>query len=113
METVYRLGPHYHYGGPQRFFGAYFTKAPGQQDPAAQSKREFELSIKIGPQNLENRVLMAEYYATFIQDRELYEKILKEVIATPDDFGPQFLRLDNSEAKKRARKLLEQADEKF
>jgi hypothetical protein len=113
METVYRLAPRYYWGGVHRFFGGYFTKAPGQSDPGPKSKQEFELAIKEGPEDLENRVLMAEYYAVFVQDRALYEKILKEVLATPPDYGPELLRLDNAEAKKRARRMLAEADEKF
>jgi hypothetical protein len=112
METVYRLCPRYYWGGVNRFFGVYFTKAPGQKDPANDSKREFDRAMQF-PEDLENRVLMAEYYAPFVQDRALYEKTLKEVIALPDTYGPQLLRLDNSEAKKRAKKLLGEAEDKF
>ncbi len=113
METVYRLGPRYHFGGVHRFFGVYYTKAPGQSDPAGQSRREFERAIEVAPFYLENKVLMAEYYAVFVQDQELYERLLNEVLAAPEDAGPQFLRLDNSEAKKRARRLLAEVDERF
>lgn len=113
MEAVYRLGPRYFYGGPQRFFGVYFTKAPGQKDPGGDSRKQFERAVEIGPEDLENKVLFAEYYAKFAQDRELFEKLLKEVLATPVDFGPPELRLDNAEARKRAKALLEKADEIF
>lgn len=113
QETVYRLGPRYYWGGVHRFFGVYYTKAPGQKDPGPSSKKEFDLAVATGPENLENKVLYAQYYATFVQDRALYEKLLREVLATPDTFGPLVLRLDNSEARKRARLLLAEADDRF
>jgi hypothetical protein len=113
METCYRLGPNYYWGGPQRFFGVYFTKAPGQKDPGPDSKKQFDRAQEIGPEDLENKVLCAEYYATFVQDRALFEQLLREVIAAPEDYGPQALRLDNSEARKRAKGLLEKADDLF
>jgi hypothetical protein len=113
METIYRLGPRYYWGGVHRFFGAYYTKAPGQSNPGADSKREFELAVARGPENLENKVLMAEYWATFVQDRDSFERILKEVVATDpkSDIAP--LKLDNAEARKRATRLLAEIDERF
>jgi tetratricopeptide (TPR) repeat protein len=113
METIYRLGPTYYWGGVHRFFGAYYIKAPAQKDPLAQSKREFERAIKIGPEDLENFVLYAEYYATAAQDRDLFEKLLRQVAnSKPEDDIPA-MRLDNAEARKRARKFLEEIDERF
>ena len=70
-------------------------------------------TVEIGPEDLENKVLFAEYYATFAQDRALFEKLLKDVLAVPEDFGPQELKLDNAEARRRAKRLLEKADEIF
>src|SRR5207244_5869064 len=62
METIYRLGPSYYWGGVHRFFGAYYIKAPAQKDPLAQSEREFKRAVAEGPENLENTVLMAEFF---------------------------------------------------
>jgi tetratricopeptide (TPR) repeat protein len=113
METIYRLGPKYYWGGVHRFFGGYYVKAPGQSDPGAQSKREFERAVQVGPENLENKVLMAEYWATFVQDRDAYERILKEVLATDPANDIPALRLDNAEARKRAKRLLEEIDDRL
>jgi len=113
METIYRLGPRYYWGGVHRFFGAYYVKAPGQKDPGAQSKAEFELAVQRGPENLENRVLMAEYWAVCVQDREAFERILNEVISSDPAKDIPALRLDNAEARKRSKKLLETADDLF
>jgi hypothetical protein len=113
METVYRLGPTYYWGGVHRFFGAYYVKAPAQKDPGTQSKREFDRACDEGKANLENFVLKAEYWATFVNERPEFEKILKYVLSTrPEDDDPA-LRLDNAEARKRAKALLEKADDLF
>ena len=113
METIYKLGPSYYWGGVHRFFGAYYIKAPAQSNPLEQSKREFERATVEGKDNLENFVLMAEYYAKTKQDRPLYEKILKDVLASKPENDLPALRLDNAEARKRAKKMLETIDEDF
>lgn len=113
METIYRLVPSYYYGGVHRFFGAYYIKAPAVEDKLNNSKREFDLAVKAGPENLENTVLYAEYYAKAGQDRELFDKLLKSVVATRPEKDFPALRLDNAEARKRAKRMLETADEDF
>jgi hypothetical protein len=113
MEKIYKIGPEYYWGGVHRFFGVYYMKAPAQSDPLAQSKREFERAVAIGPENLENKVLYAEYAAKGGNDRALYEKLLKEVLATKPENDLPALRVDNAEARKRAQKMLETIDEDF
>jgi hypothetical protein len=58
------------------------------------------------------KVLMARYYATVTQDRALFEKTLKEVLATPGAIWPE-QRLANELALRRARRYLAQADDLF
>lgn len=112
METVYRLGPTYYWGGVHRFFGVYYLKAPAQKDPLGQSKREFEEAGRY-PQNLENKVLYAEYAAKADNDRALYERLLREVLESDPARDLPYLRLDNRRARERARKMLETIDEDF
>ncbi len=113
METVYKLGPTYYWGGVHRFFGVYYIKAPAQSDPLAQSGREFKRATEVGKDNLENYVLWAEYRAKAAQDREEFEKLLRQVIDSKPENDPAALKLDNAEARKRAKKLLEEIDEHF
>ncbi|MFQ5445275.1 MAG: TRAP transporter TatT component family protein, partial [Nitrospinales bacterium] len=66
---------------------------------------------------MENKFLMsyflqAKTYAVQIQDRELFEKLLKKVLETPSDVLPE-QRLANEVAKMKAEKLLERADDLF
>ena len=58
------------------------------------------------------KVLMARYYATVVQDRPLFEKTLKEVLATPGSIWPE-QRLANELALRRAHRYLAQADDLF
>lgn len=111
MERVYELGRTYYGYAPHRFFGVYFCKAPGQSDPANQSKEQFELGIAADPHNLETQVLMAEYYCRLINDDDLYEATLRNVVETPDETLPAHYRFDNHHAKKRAARLLAQFEE--
>jgi hypothetical protein len=58
------------------------------------------------------KVLYARYYATVVQDRDLYVRTLKEVLATPGSIWPE-QRLANELARRRAARYLAQVDELF
>jgi hypothetical protein len=58
------------------------------------------------------RVMMARTCAVIVQDRPLFEKTLKDVIATPNDVWPA-QRLPNILAKKRAARYLAHAEDYF
>ena len=56
------------------------------------------------------RVMFARFYAVIVQDRPLFEKTLKEVIAAPRTSGPT-QRLPNELAKRRAARYLAHAED--
>jgi len=56
--------------------------------------------------------MYARFYAVITQDRPLFEKTLKEVIAAPHDLWPE-QRLPNELAKKRAQRYLAHAEDYF
>jgi hypothetical protein len=58
------------------------------------------------------KVMMARYYAVITQDRPLFEKTLKDVIAAPHDIWPA-QRLPNELAKRRAARYLAHAEDYF
>jgi tetratricopeptide (TPR) repeat protein len=58
------------------------------------------------------KVMYARFFAVITQDRPLFEKTLKEVIAAPHDIWPQ-QRLPNELAKKRAQRYLAHAEDYF
>jgi hypothetical protein len=58
------------------------------------------------------QVMFARYYATITLDRPLFEKTLKDVLATPASVWPE-QRLANELAHRRAARYLAQADDLF
>ena len=99
--------------GPRLYLGVMETLAP----PALGGRPEvgrahFERAIELAEdQYLMPRVLFAEHYARLMFDRELHDRELDAVLqANPRVEG---LTLSNRIAQKRARELLESADEYF
>ena len=58
------------------------------------------------------KVLFARLYGTQVSDRELFERLLKEVIAAAPDAEPR-LGLANRLAQRRAERYLAQIDDFF
>jgi tetratricopeptide (TPR) repeat protein len=86
-------------------------KAMGGDPDAA--KRYFEEAIQMtSGKYLMARVLQARFYAVVIQDRALFEKILRDVLATQPDVMPS-ARLPNELAHRRAARYLKQAEDLF
>lgn len=78
-----------------------------------ESKRDFEESIALtSGKFLLARVMFAKFYAVQVQDRPLFERTLKEVLATPADVMPS-QRLANELAHRRAARYLKQAEDLF
>jgi tetratricopeptide (TPR) repeat protein len=107
------LNPEFFYGGSYRFYGGYFALVPtitGEQDPL-KSKENFDKAIAAAPEYLETKVLMAEAYCTHqkIKDRELFKKLLNEVISADLSAHPG-IYAENLIAQGKAKKMLE--DEK-
>ena len=73
-ETAY-------HGGPPRYWGAFYSIAPsfagGDMD---KSKEMYERALKLSPNNFATYVLYADSYARKVQDRALFERLLKTVI---------------------------------
>jgi hypothetical protein len=77
------------------------------------SKRYFEDAMAVtNGKYLLARVLMARFYAVVTQDRPLFDKLLKDAIATPADTLPA-ARLPNELAHRRAARYLKQAEDLF
>ena len=76
------------------------------------AKKHFDRAIEISNgENQMARVLYAEKYARMMFDRELHDKLLKQVVEA--DSGPQDQILINTLAKQRAAELLLGADDYF
>ena len=113
MKRVNKLDAGIRQGGVDQFYGIYFTVLPlGGGRDLDKARQHFERSIKIaGPDYLLNQVTVAEFYARYAFDQELFENTLKSVLAANPQV-PEFT-LMNAVAKMRAQALLGQVDELF
>ncbi len=113
LEGVVRLDPGHDKGGAQLYLGVLESLLP----PAAGGRPEvarghFERALELsGGRNLMAKVLYAERYARAQLDRELHDRLLKEVLAA--DAQAPGLTLTNTLAKRRAAQLLASADQYF
>jgi hypothetical protein len=111
IERVLALDEAFFYGAPHRYFGAYFALLPVGRD-LDKSRQHFERSLALAPAYAGTKVLMAETYAVKKQDRALFDKLLGEVLAMPDNAIPG-LEPETRVEKEKARELQEKADELF
>lgn len=109
MERCRELNANYFYGGPDRYFGAYYTKIPFPGGDKELSRKHFDTSIEQEPNYFATRVLMADMLATKADDRELFEKSLKYVLDAPVDVIPE-LSPEQAIEKKKAKKLMDDID---
>jgi tetratricopeptide (TPR) repeat protein len=113
MERVLALDENFFYGAAHRALGVVFAKAPaiagGDMDKA---KQHFDRALQIAPEYQGARVLWAEFYATKAEDKTGYRRELQHVLDAKDDVLPDVVA-ETQLAKRQAKKLLEQIDEKF
>jgi tetratricopeptide (TPR) repeat protein len=113
MQRVLQLDPTFFYAAPHRYFGAFYARAPhflgGNLE---KSKEHFERALQIEPHCLETKVLYAEYYARKLKDKELFLRLLTEVIEADPQALPDLLP-EQELAKQRARELLKNHERLF
>lgn len=114
MARAHVLDPDYFYAGIYQFFGAFYASRPAMLGgDLKKSKESFELALK-GTQEkfLLAKVAYAQYYAVAAQDKALYERLLREVVAADPKQLPEE-RLANEVAIIRAKTLLAKANTYF
>ncbi len=113
MDRVLELDPNYFYGGPHRYFGAMYAVAPAfAGGDLEKSRTHFKKSIEIAADYVGTKVLWAQELAVKEQDEATFDKLLAEVLATPDDAIPD-VKPEIAVEKQKARELIEQKDELF
>ncbi|MCX5863861.1 MAG: TRAP transporter TatT component family protein [Deltaproteobacteria bacterium] len=114
MLRVLALDERFYQGGAHLFLGIYNGSRPAMLGGRPEVSREhFEKALALGERRfLPALVAYAEYYAKQTFDRELYVSLLEEALAFDLALAPD-LTLPNVLAKRRAQKLLAQADEIF
>ncbi len=113
INTVEALDATFFYGAAQRYWGGFYAVAPGfAGGDINKSEKAFKKSLEQAPHYLGTKVLMAEVFYTKKQDRKGFEKILREVLATPDTVHKDLMP-ENILEKRKAEKLLKRVDELF
>ena len=114
MKRTLELDEKYHYAGPHLALGAFYgsrTKMLGG-DPE-KARFHFERNLKLNQRKfLLTQLIYAKTYAVQLQDKELFESLLKEVLESPLNVLPE-QRLANEVAKRKAKDLLGTVDELF
>ena len=112
-DWVHATDTHYFYGAGDRLLGTYYAKAPAAfGGDLSKSKKHFDQSLAIEPNYLGTKVLMAQYYATKQQDRDLFQRLLEEVIAADPNSIPE-IYAEQSLDQANAQRLLDQIDDLF
>ncbi len=113
-QRVAELNEEFYYGGAHLFLMVFYGsmgKAVGGDPDKAKSEYEKAWQIADG-KFLMTKYLFAKYYCQQTLDRELFEKLLGEVMEAPDDLLPA-QSLSNALAKEKAARLLVKADDIF
>jgi hypothetical protein len=101
------------YGGPPRYWGAFYAAAPGfAGGDMGKSKEMFEKTKAMNPEYLGTYVLYADYYAKKAQEKDLFRSLLQHVLDTPADVLPEMLPEQNVE-KQKAQRLMDSIDDHF
>jgi hypothetical protein len=113
-RRIAELDETYFFGGAHLFLMVYHgSLGPAVGGDPAKAKAAYEKAWKIGGEAfLMTKYLFAKYYCQQTLDRDLFEKLLGEVIAAPDDLLPG-QRLSNTLSKQKAARLLARADDLF
>lgn len=113
LERVVALDEGYEQGGAHLYLGVLASLRPpalGGRPQAA--RRHFERALELSAgRNLMVKVLYAKHYARQVFDRELHDRLLREVLEAPAE-APG-LTLINTLAKEQARTLLAGAPDYF
>jgi len=113
MKHVKSLDENYFYAAPWRYFGAFEAATAGLAGgDLDKSKTNFEKSIEMAPNYLGTKVLFATYYCTKAQNKELYEKLLNEVIASDPTADPA-IEAENLREIEKAKQALAKIDDEF
>lgn len=113
-ERARALDPDFARGSVHAFFGVYLASMPESLGGRpAEARAHFESALATSSRRMLTwQVMYARLYAVQVQDRALYERLLREVIDAPDDVLPEE-RLANLVAKRRARRYLDDIDTVF
>ncbi len=113
MKRVIEIDEVFEHGRPHLFLGVMATLRPAALGgKPAEGKAYFERAIELSKErDLLAKVLFAKHYARLVFDRELHDRLLKDVLVS-DPKEPGYT-LSNTIAQEEARRLLAGSDEYF
>lgn len=113
LERMLKLDESFDNGSSHFYLAILKTlRPPALGGDAASAKAHFERALNLTQgKNLSIKVEYAGRYARMLYDRDLHDRLLREVLAAPTEAGE--FTLFNALAKARAKKLLETAEEYF
>lgn len=113
MEVCLAVDPTFFHGGPERAFGSYLAVLPAFAGGDLKlATAHYEQALSAAPDFAETKLQWAVDLALKQQDRATFERLLAEVLDTPDDAVPGAAP-ETRVTKARAREWLEQADDLF
>lgn len=112
MEMIQTEDPAFNYYAADRYFGAFYTKIPFPDGDLPKSAEYFQKSIDQAPQYLASKVLYADLNATKAGNRELFKKLLEEVLAFDIESAPE-IKPENAAEQRKAKDLLAEIDVYF
>jgi hypothetical protein len=114
MRRSLALDESYYYGGPHLFMGIWYASRPPVAGGSLERAEEhFRRALEISQGKfLMTQVYFADVYCRKTMDRERFTATLQAVLEAPADAVPE-LTLLNTVAQRKARALLDQADDIF
>ncbi len=113
IEHVHQLDETWYYGASNRYLGVFYSKVPSISGGDMElGWKCFQRSLEIEPNYFGTHNLIAEIWATQMQDRELFVERLQYVLDAPLDVIPELVPIQRIE-KEKAAALLAQVDELF
>jgi tetratricopeptide (TPR) repeat protein len=112
MTRVKELDPNFFYGAVPRYFGVLPTQGRAPFVDIDDAKREFDRALEMAPNFFGNQRTYAETYAVKKKDRELFKKLLEQVINGNPNVLPD-VAPENKYEQAMARNMLNRIDEYF
>ena len=113
MQFCLDAEPGFFYHAPDRYFGAFFARAPSFSGGDMNKSREhFEASIAASPEYLGTRTLYAEEWAIKEADRALFEQLLTYNLNADANVDPA-ITPENLCEQKKSKRLLDDANDLF
>lgn len=92
MDRCLELEPTYYYGGPHRYFGAFYAIAPSfAGGDLEKSKVHFKKSLEIAPNFVGTKVLWAAELAAKTHDETTFDTLIAEIEAFNEDAIPEVM----------------------